>query len=211
MGERRSACRGNQQVSAAKAKSLRSFLSTREAAARLGVSLSTIQQWVEDGVLPAWKTAGGHRRIPAAAIEAIRERQLTVLAPSAGQLIVLVVEDNPLECELYRRHFSQWNLPLNLMLAKDGFEGLMLIGQQVPDLIISDLAMPGMDGFMFIRRLRSSQIAANSKIIAVSALSASEIAANGGLPDRTVHFTKPVPFAVLRILVEDLIDARRPQ
>ena len=38
-------------------------LSTREAAEQLGVALRTVQLWVEAGVLPAWKTAGGHRRI----------------------------------------------------------------------------------------------------------------------------------------------------
>ena len=34
-------------------------LSTREAAEQLGVALRTVQLWVENGVLPAWKTAGG--------------------------------------------------------------------------------------------------------------------------------------------------------
>ena len=39
------------------------FWSTREAADLLGVSLRTVQLWTEAGVLKAWKTAGGHRRI----------------------------------------------------------------------------------------------------------------------------------------------------
>ncbi|WP_434089560.1 MerR family transcriptional regulator [Neopusillimonas aromaticivorans] len=41
-------------------------ISTREAADRLGVSVRTVQLWVESGVLDAWKTPGGHRRIPLA-------------------------------------------------------------------------------------------------------------------------------------------------
>ena len=39
------------------------FCSTKEAATMLGVSHRTVQLWVESGVLQAWKTAGGHRRI----------------------------------------------------------------------------------------------------------------------------------------------------
>lgn len=39
------------------------FCSTAEAAKRLGVSTKTIQSWVDDGALAAWKTVGGHRRI----------------------------------------------------------------------------------------------------------------------------------------------------
>lgn len=45
------------------------FLSTRQAAQRLGVSLGTVQNMVENGVLDAWKTAGGHRRIPASSVD----------------------------------------------------------------------------------------------------------------------------------------------
>ena len=39
------------------------LLSTRQAASLLGVSVRTIQLWVEQGLLSAWKTPGGHRRI----------------------------------------------------------------------------------------------------------------------------------------------------
>ena len=39
------------------------YCTTREAAELLGVSLTTAQLWVESGLLEAWKTEGGHRRI----------------------------------------------------------------------------------------------------------------------------------------------------
>lgn len=41
----------------------KSFCTTREAAQLLGVSVGTVQLWVERGVLEAWKTTGGHRRV----------------------------------------------------------------------------------------------------------------------------------------------------
>jgi excisionase family DNA binding protein len=41
----------------------KSFCTTREAATLLGVSVGTVQLWVENGLLQAWKTAGGHRRV----------------------------------------------------------------------------------------------------------------------------------------------------
>ncbi len=185
------------------------FLSTRAAAARLGVALSTVQTWVETGVLPAWKTAGGHRRIPAEAVEAIRQRQRAVLekAPAPQRFKVLVVEDDALTRALYVRQFADWNLPVSLLLAEDGFDGLLLIGRHSPDLVITDLAMPEMDGFRMIRRLKSHAAAVRGAIIVVTGLTSEEIAAQGGLPAGIPVYPKPIPFAALRSLVEHL--ARR--
>ena len=51
------------------------ILTTREAAALLGIAVSTAQQWIENGLLPAWKTPGGHRRVRLSAVSALlRER-----------------------------------------------------------------------------------------------------------------------------------------
>jgi excisionase family DNA binding protein len=51
------------------------ILTTREAARLLGIAVSTAQQWTETGVLPAWKTPGGHRRVRQSDVSALlRER-----------------------------------------------------------------------------------------------------------------------------------------
>ena len=52
------------------------ILTTREAAGLLGIAVSTAQQWIENGVLPAWKTPGGHRRVRLSDVSALlRERK----------------------------------------------------------------------------------------------------------------------------------------
>ncbi len=183
------------------------YLSTREAAARLGVALSTVQAWVESGVLPAWKTAGGHRRISINAIEEIRLRQQAVLGttPAPEIIKVLVVEDDPVPRELYRLQFAEWQLPVQLLTAENGFEGLILIGRHSPNLIITDLSMPEMDGFKMIRNLKTQSAAPNALLIVVTALTASEIEAHGGLPPDIPVYPKPIPFAALRALVEHLV------
>lgn len=185
----------------------KSFITTREAAARLGVALSTIQTWVENGMLPAWKTAGGHRRIPSDAVDAISLRKQAVLAeaPVPEEFKILVVEDDPVLCELYRRQFAEWNLPIQLFMAEDGFEGLILIGRHAPDLIIADLSMPGVDGFKMIRKIKSKATPIRGVIIVVTALTPAEIEAQGGLPADIPVYPKPVPFAALRPLVEHMV------
>lgn len=188
------------------------FLSTRQVAKRLSVAVSTVQSWVETGVLPAWKTAGGHRRIPADAVEQMaRQQQKSIPSVEAqGSYKILVVEDDPVQCELYRRHFEQWQLPVQLFYAEDGFEGLVLIGRHDPQLIIADLAMPGMDGFKMIRKINSLSQNAHPNIIVVTALSQGEIEAAGGLPASIPVYPKPIPFAALQPMIRFLASTHSP-
>ena len=51
------------------------FLSTRETAKHLQVSLGTVQKMVETGELLAWKTRGGHRRILMSSLEQLLTRR----------------------------------------------------------------------------------------------------------------------------------------
>lgn len=181
-----------------------SFYTTREAARKLGVSVTTVQLWVEAGVLAAWKTAGGHRRIPSEAVDAMLAGQQSALAeePAAHPHAVVIVEDEPVQREMYRIKFAEWKLPASLYLAQDGFEGLVMAGKYAPDLVITDLSMPGMDGFEMIRHLvRSSEVQIPA-IIAVTALSSQDIEAHGGLPEAIPVYAKPIPMGVLKHIVE---------
>jgi excisionase family DNA binding protein len=179
------------------------FYTTREAGQVLGVSLTTVQLWVESGVLPAWKTPGGHRRLSRDAVDRLQMEQESAKQPATGRLKVLVVEDEPVQRELYRLQFARWGLNLDLRLAENGFDGLIQVGREVPDLVITDLDMPGMDGFQMIRHL-FRQVPGIGKVVVVSALSNEEIKSRGGLPEQIPVYAKPVPFAALRKLIETM-------
>ncbi len=189
------------------------FLSTRQAAQRLGVSLGTVQNMVENGVLEAWKTAGGHRRIPAASVEAMLARRRS-LTPSAqepsNQLDLLIAEDDSTLQTLYRATIEHWNLPIRLRIVDNGFEGLLQVGQCPPDVLIADLMMPGMDGFEMIRHLRSNNELSRMDIIVVSAIDKVEIQQKG-LPSDIIIFGKPIPFHEIKgFLLGRLAARQRP-
>ena len=172
------------------------YLSTRQAAIRLGVSLGTVQNMVENGVLEAWKTAGGHRRIPVASVEAMlakRRNQAPSAADSNAPLELMIAEDDPTLQTLYRVTVETWNLPIRLRIVGNGFEGLVQVGQNPPDIMIVDLMMPGMDGFEMIRQLRANPDLAKMDIIVVSAIDHDEIVKKG-LPSDITVFGKPIPF-----------------
>ncbi|MES2207590.1 MAG: response regulator [Pseudomonadota bacterium] len=181
------------------------FRSPAEAVKILGVSPKTIQLWVENGTLRAWKTAGGHRRITVESImEVVKQREQAKL-PSPAEVVVapvvpsiLVVDDEASHRRLYELGITAWNLPLKLETAKDGFEGLIKVGYQPPRVLISDLHMPGMDGFQMIRRLQRMPELSGTLLIIVTAMSLAEIEAQGGLPKELKIFSKPVPFDQLK-------------
>ena len=194
-------------------------LSTREAAEKLGVALRTVQLWVEGGVLPAWKTAGGHRRISRLAVERLISERTAALSGinlppvtadlvPEGPLKLMVVEDEPELLRLFTMVIKAWDLPLAVTAAANGFEALLLMGQHCPDLLVTDLNMPGMDGFKMINSLRGVGPAFDDmEIVVVTALEPEEISRRGGLPPNVRVFHKPVPFDELETLVRERIGA----
>lgn len=190
-------------------------LSTREAAERLGVALRTVQLWVEGGVLPAWKTAGGHRRISRVAVERLIGERSAALSgdgqrgagqasPADARMKLMVVEDEPDLLRLFTLVIAGWDLPIDVTPAGNGFEALLRMGQHCPDLLVTDLNMPGMDGFKMIASLRGVGSSFDDMdIIVVTGLSADEIERRGGLPAGVRVFHKPVPFDELEELVRD--------
>lgn len=188
------------------------YCSTKEAAAVLGVSHRTVQLWVENGTLQAWRTAGGHRRITLESVNRLVEgRRIAIAAhapppaaPTASASStrrVLVVDDDPLMLRLYELEMAGWGMDLNVVKANNGFEALIRIGEERPDLLVSDLNMPGMDGFRMIRTLREDSGSAGMSMIVVSGLDRATIKAMG-LPADIPVFPKPVPFGELRAAVE---------
>lgn len=185
------------------AASTTDFLSTRETALQLGLSATTIQIWVEAGKLPAWKTKGGHRRIPRAAVDRLWAEQRGMLIDDPTRMpVVLVVEDDPVQRALYVEKFASWKLPVELVTAEDGYMGLIAVGRHDPDLLIADLDMPEMNGFEMIRRILDNPYQKrHTRIIVVSALSRAQIDAAGGLPESIPVYPKPIPFVALKTLL----------
>lgn len=180
------------------------FLTSQEAAMLLGVSLRTVQLWVDSRILRAWKTAGGHRRVARSSVDELLKQRHREVTTGDNTLSIVIIEDEPVQRELYQIKFEEWGLPVEIIMAEDGFEGLLEIGHSKPDVIISDLCMPGMDGFQVIRTIMSNEEMQHTKIIAITSLNEDDIAENGGLPAKVLVLHKTASFNILEKLIHDI-------
>lgn len=201
----------------ARAADRSAFCTTRQAADRIGVSHRTVQMWVENGSLQAWKTAGGHRRITNESVERLLDERHAALAggpavapaaaprarfapPSAGARSVLIVDDDAVLLRLYELEIETWGLDLAVRKAGNGIEALLRIGEARPDILVSDLHMPGLDGFGMIRTLRGNPSTASLPLVVISGMDKPTVLALG-LPEDVPFLTKPAPLAALRAAV----------
>lgn len=199
----------------------KTFCTTREAANLLGVSVGTVQLWVENGLLQAWKTAGGHRRVLRDSVSNLlqgqnKQRPAQVVPPTVApvappqptrqRLRVLVVEDDPLLLRLYQVKISAWPMKPDVSVTDNAMTALMLIGRHSPDLLVTDLQMPGMDGFKMLRVLRETPETQRIRVVVVSGLDAAEIKNRGGLPADVELLPKPIPFDRLLAVANDLVE-----
>lgn len=191
----------------------KTFCTTREAAEILGVSLRTVQLWAEAGLLEAWKTSGGHRRIMRNSVEHLLDRRPLGVEPMPGadpSLRILVVEDDPVVLRVYERRIARWPMNPRVVTAGNGYEALVRIGLGKPDLLITDLHMPEMDGFQMLRQLRKMSELADVTIVVVTGLDPADIEARGGIPEGIPVLPKPIPFDRLRDIAT-VLAARKQQ
>lgn len=186
----------------------RRFYTLNQVGARLGVSPQTVQRWLDTGRLQGWKTLGGHRRVDADSADALIAAHTQVgAAPTPPR--ILIVEDRPLDAAVLTEHVRAVFPGAELALASDGFDGLMKIGSDPPDLVLVDLALPHMNGVEMIRRLRETLHPAPAFLI-ISALRSPAIAALGGLPEGVPVLKKPIDPQACRQMLRAALPGHAP-
>ncbi|MEZ5557470.1 MAG: response regulator [Pseudomonadales bacterium] len=151
----------------------RDFLTPTEVARLLMVSPITVRQWAQKGLLEAQTTAGGHRRFPRQAVSRFaRERGITL--PGARPCL-LVVDDNRPFNNYLTALFSANVADLDVYSAYDGFEAGRLVQQHMPDLVLLDVMMPGIDGVEVCRSLKTDPATAHIRVVAMTGYHSPEL------------------------------------
>ncbi len=90
--------------------------------------------------------------------------------------VILLVEDNDDLRQYLKRKFQS---EFRLLMAANGKEGLQLAMEQVPDLVITDVMMPEMDGIEFTHRLKSEITTSHIPVIMLTARDDAETRRSG--------------------------------
>jgi DNA-binding response OmpR family regulator/nitrogen-specific signal transduction histidine kinase len=123
-----------------------------------------------------------------------------------GRKIMLLVDDNPDVRYFIRSHFIS---NYQVLEAENGLEGWNIALKTIPDIIISDVMMPDMDGFEFCRKIRKDERTSHIPIILVTALGSREHEIEGLSHGADDYITKPFDLVILQTKVENILQVRQ--
>ncbi len=118
---------------------------------------------------------------------------------------ILIVEDNEMNLDMLSRRLARKGY--QVITAMDGAEGLQMANYELPNLILMDMSLPGMDGWEATRHLKASPETKHIPVIALTAhamVGDREKALEAGCND---YDTKPVEIDRLIQKMENLLQA----
>lgn len=120
---------------------------------------------------------------------------------------VLVVDDYP-----DTRRIVRWMLEqkgYRVVEATNGREAVEVAAQELPNVILMDLAMPEVDGFSALRLVREHVELAEIPIIAVTAYDMAESREKAEITGFAHYLTKPIDFQRLSVLIDRILTEQK--
>ena len=145
-------------------------LTTTQAAKICKTSFMSVNRWIYSGILKAYKTPGGHKRIiKDDLIDFMKENNIPLYDEiNQKRYKVMIVDDDPKVCDLLAHGLRSSQYNIDVTTAHNGFEAGALVTQFIPDVVLLDLMMPGIDGFKVCNFIKSNPQTKRSKVVIVT-------------------------------------------
>ncbi|MDE6085066.1 MAG: response regulator, partial [Muribaculaceae bacterium] len=128
----------------------------------------------------------------------------TTQSNDKGKNTILVVDDNTEILSLLSDSLKDYNV----LTATNAQEGTEIITRQMPDLIITDVMMPGIDGFEFTRNIKNNIHTSHLPMIILSAKNSVKEQVDGLKSGADVYIGKPFSLSYLNAVIKRLLDQR---
>ncbi|MDR1936984.1 MAG: response regulator [Tannerellaceae bacterium] len=119
---------------------------------------------------------------------------------------LLIVDDEEEIRDFLRQELED---TYKVISASNGNEALPIVLSQLPDLIVSDIMMPGMDGFTFVKKLKSNSNVSHIPVILLSSKTEHHDRMQGLDQGADAYLTKPFHIEELLVRINNLINNRR--
>ena len=133
----------------------------------------------------------------------IESKAESVPLRAAGKPRVLIVDDERKNRDLFEVLLSQDGY--DLTTASSGEDALALVANALPDLVLLDVMMPGMDGYQVAVKLKADQRTMHIPVVMLSALTDRNSMMHGLSAGAAAYLAKPVDGAELRLQVRNLL------
>lgn len=182
------------------------LLTSHEVATLVQVSPSAVLRWIDLGLLKAFRTPGGHRRISPSALRSfLKEHQMPVPMQLAGAAPrVLIIDDDPAFSRSLAKVLRQADPDVLVETSESPVAGLLRVGVWRPDVVLLDAYMPGMDGTELCERLKRDPETSTIAVIAMSGRPSPELRARFEGAGAAGFLPKPVTSAALLGALEPL-------
>ena len=117
---------------------------------------------------------------------------------------IVYVEDNPANVRLLEFLIARHE-DLELSSAETGEEGVALVQQTIPDLVLMDIGLPGIDGLEALRLLKSDDATKHIPVIAISANAMPHDVEKGRQAGFMSYLTKPIDINELLKAVKQIL------
>jgi excisionase family DNA binding protein len=179
-------------------------LSTFAIAEMLRVDPGSVANWIDQGLLKAHRTPGGHRRVVSDDLMAfLRDHKMPVpteLSPPPAR--ILVVDDDKAVAQVVVRGLRMQHPDFDIREANDGFQAGALVATLRPDIVILDLHMEGMDGYEVCRMIKAQEATKHADVIAITGFPSPENEQRIRQCGARVCLPKPLELATLLAEVE---------
>lgn len=150
---------------------------THDISRLLQVDPSTVSKWIDRGILMAFRTPGGHRRVRSTDLRSfLIQHQMPVPEELGSSLVrLLVVDDERQVLDAIKRAFKPYGTQVEVITTTSGVEALLLVSEQKPHGMLIDLNMPDIDGLEVCRRIRARKQMESVRLITMTSLHSPEV------------------------------------